>query len=102
MKQVIHQPSLVSSILLEAIDPYQANIGILLANGEKAVLIPSTYESELFFARCLTGWAVGNHYAPSGEHMKTIGDWMTFFVNTYKGTAYVFDTPQELFSWLGK
>lgn len=102
MKQIVLEPFSVPFILLEVIDPRQANIGILLGNGKKVALVPSAYDSGLFFARCLDGWAIGNCYSPDGQYKKTIGDWIKFFENAHKGTAYVFDTPQELFSWLGK
>jgi hypothetical protein len=102
MKQIVLEPFPVSFILLEVIDPRQANIGILLGNGKKVVLVPYAYQSELFFARCLDGWAIGNYYSPDAQYKKTISDWMTFFENAHKGTAYVFDTPQELFKWLSE
>jgi hypothetical protein len=102
MKEIIRKSVPSSFILLQEIELSQANIGILLGNGKKVVLVPSAYESELFFARCLDGWAIGNNYSPDGQYKKTINDWMKFFEGTHEGTTYLFDTPQDLFKWLGE
>lgn len=77
-------------------------IGIKTENGNKVTLISADYCSDLYLARCVSSWEIGNGYNPGRKHKQTIKDWCEFFRKSHKAEMFLFDSPKELFKWLSE
>lgn len=103
MKKVIHTPVVHELIPLEdVLKNKRPIVGFVYGNKRKATLIPVKYESNLYLARCVSGWQDGNGFSPDGEHSKTVAQWEEFFRKSDKAEMFVFDSPKELFRWLAE
>jgi hypothetical protein len=100
MKEIIFNKTPENTIPFSELPKYP-NVGILTSSDSKATLVPAEYESNLYLARCLDDWEVGNCYNPNGDK-NTIEGWCDFFRKSHKAKIFLFDTPKELFKWLGE
>lgn len=104
MKKVINTPPPADTIpLSEVLQVESPLVAFLISNGEKITLVPAKYRSELYFARCASGWESGNGYDPFEVDQKSIQDWAQFFRECHPNSQmFLFDSPQELFKWLAE
>lgn len=104
MKKVIDTPIPQDTILLsEVLKAKSPLIGFNKVCSDKITLIPTEYDSKLYFARCADGWERGNGYDPCGADQKTIGEWQQFFqIYHFNSEMFLFDSPKELFKWLSE
>lgn len=101
MKKVINPTPENTTTLQEVISSNFPIVGFQLKNN-RVTLIPETYKSTLYYARCVSGWERGNDYASHGVNCQTIAEWEEFFSVYHEAEMFVFDSPKELFLWLAE
>lgn len=102
MKQVINiSPPQDTIYLNEVLEQRHPIVGFQLID-QKTTLIPVSYGSDLYEARCTQYWEKGNFFSPDGDSAQSIKNWEIFFRTKHKAKMFVFDSPQELFKWLAK
>ena len=101
MKKIIKTLPQTKFITIDEVESIKIkNIGIASLNiGHKGFLIPTEYESELYWARTVESFGKGNGWDISNA--KTLKGWIEYWEDS-NIEFYYFDTPQELFKWLSE
>ncbi len=103
MKKVVRSLPPKEIVLLSKVLQKTNPIIGFIASGDKVTLVPTNYRSNIYFARTVNLWEIGNGYDPYGEDKKTIAQWEDFFSTTHIGSEmFIFDSPKELFKWLSE
>jgi hypothetical protein len=71
-------------------------------NKDKVILVPESYNSKLYLARCFHSWEKGNGYSPEHEASATIQKWEEFFRKNHNAEMFIFDSAKELFNWFAE
>lgn len=102
MKEIIY-PNNIHTINFSDVEKMvNPIIGFQKPDGTKITLVHTSYDSHTYFARILNGWENGNGHGPNNKFEKSIKEWCEFFGNIRKVKMFLFDSPQELFKWLGE
>lgn len=102
MKKIIKTFPQTKFITIDEVESIKIkNIGInsLYSDRNKGFLIPTEYESELYWARTVESFGKGNGWDISNA--KTLKGWIEYWEDS-NIEFYYFDTPQELFKWLSE
>ena len=107
MKKVIPNTPSDTITLAKVLEQSSPLIGFVAKKYEqsnKVILIPESYNSGLYLARCFSFWEKGNgfHPSPEGEACATIQKWEVFFRENHNAEMFVFDSAKELFKWFAE
>lgn len=105
MKKVIPNTPKNTITLAKVLEQSSPLIGFALDNytKDKVILVPESFDSKLYLARCFRSWEKGNGYSPEeGEACATIQKWEVFFREYHNAEMFVFDSAKELFKWFAE
>lgn len=105
MKKVIPNTPSDTITLAKVLEQSSPLIGFVAKKYEqsnKVILIPESYNSGLYLARCFSSWEKGNGYSPEHQTSATIQKWEEFFREKHNAEMFVFDSAKELFKWFAE
>lgn len=106
MKKVIPNTPKNTITLAKVLEQSSPLIGFVTHHeyeqGNKAILVPESYNSKLYLARCFLSWEKGNGFSPEGEASATIQKWEEFFRKSHNAEMFIFDSAKELFNWFAE
>lgn len=102
MKKVINTADASTILKQDVLRKPRPILGFVVDTYHRGFLVHAAYDSNLYFARKVSGFEQGNGYTVYNngqEKGMEVEGWMTYLD---KAEWFLFDTPKELFKWLSE